>query len=455
MFKMVNLSPFYARFLGSSVIYTDKQSEFAKMKVKNLIYKIGIMVWGMMLFIACSNDSSDDGGANIDITPSARTETWMVTIEPEFVLADADKPAHRVAPVKEAVNDKGERVATFDSLAVNNVVLKEGWRYKLKIAANLSVDDLGSSAYTFTSMKIEDMAYVGIKKDNMKEVVMDVTPIRVLPKNSEETWSYETLCGQVVDSDEKIDMMMGEINGLDYKEFYGKDNLYRIRIVASITPSSKPIYEGKQQRVRLVKVVRKSIIEKDSIVYADASGMNVDPAPSVSNSQYGDFEMVWSANGKEIGKGILHAELNNTSTFGLFMDAENNMTKFFVDSIFKKDFKTMEPQKVTVEKDGVTYNAYLQYAYVGYSSDSYYYNIKNWQYTAIAKIDDMFYQFTPIPDYEKSSMSYDTKAKQWMGVITIKQVDLCEAYRIPPPWTEKYVMSPPLKIVFSTTKKIK
>jgi hypothetical protein len=61
----------------------------------------------------------------------------------------------------------------------------------------------------------------------------------------------------------------------------------------------------------------------------------------------------------------------------------------------------------------------------------------------------------PIPDYEKSSMTYDIKAKQWLGVITIKQVDLCEAYRIPPPWTEKYVMSPPLKIVFSTTKKIK
>ena len=284
---------------------------------------------------------------------------------------------------------------------------------------------------------------------------MDVFPIRVLPKNSEETWSYETLCGQIVGTNEKFDMMMGEINGLDYKEFYGKDNLYRLRIKATITPSEKPIYEGKQQRVRLVQLVRKSVIEKDSIVYEDALDKNVDPNSSVSDSQYGDFEMVWSANGKEIGKGILHAELNNTSTFGLFMDADNNMTKFFVDSLFNKDFKTMEPQKVTFEKDGATYNAYLEYGFVGYSSDAYYYNIKNWQYAAIAKIDNFFYQFTPIPDYEKSSMTYDIKAKQWLGVITIKQVDLCEAYRIPPPWTEKYVMSPPLKIVFSTTKKIK
>ena len=452
---MVNLLSFYARFFEFAVIYTDKQSEFAKMEVKNLIYKIGIVIWSMILFVACSNDSSDDSEAKIDVTPSARTETWTVTVEPEFVLADADRTAHRVAPVKEAINDKGERVATFDSMAVNNVVLKEGWRYKLKIAANLSVDDLGSSAFTYTSMKIEDMVYVGIKKDNMKEVVMDVFPIRVLPKNSEETWSYETLCGQIVGTDEKIDMMMGEINGLDYKEFYGKDNLYRLRVVVSITPSEKPIYEGKQQRVRLVQVVRKSVIEKDSIVYADALDKNVDPNSSVSDSQYGDFEMVWSANGKEIGKGILHAELNNTSTFGLFMDAENNMTKFFVDSLFKKDFAIMEPQKVTFEKDGATYNAYLEYGFVGYSSDAYYYNIKNWQYTAIAKIDNLFYQFMPIPDYEKSSMTYDIKAKQWLGVITIKQVDLCEAYRIPPPWTEKYVMSPPLKIVFSTTKKIK
>ncbi len=456
MFKMVNLRTFYARFFEFAVIYTDKQSEFARMELKKLIYIIGIVVWSVILFVACSNDSSDNSGANIDTTPSARTETWMVTIEPEFVLADADKAAHRVAPVKEAIDDKGERIATFDSMAVNNVVLKEGWRYKLKIAANLSVDDLGSSAYTFTSMKIEDMTYVGIKKANMKEVVMDVFPIRVLPKNSEETWSYETLCGQIVGTDEKLDLMMGEINGLDYKEFYGKDNLYRLRIIASITPSEKPIYEGKQQRIRLVQLVRKSVIEKDSIVYADASGI-ADNSPSVNDSQYGDFEMVWSANGKEVGKGILHAELNNTSTFGLFMDAENNMTKFFVDSLFKKEFNTMEPQKVTFEKDGATYNAYLEYGFVGYSSDAYYYNIKNWQYAAIAKIDNTFYQFTPIPDYEKSSMTYDTKAKQWLGVITVKQVDLCEAYMIPPPWTEKYVMSPssPLKIVFSTTKKIK
>ena len=48
--------------------------------------------------------------ANVDITPSARTETWTVTIEPEFVLTDADRTAHRVAPVKEAINDKGERI---------------------------------------------------------------------------------------------------------------------------------------------------------------------------------------------------------------------------------------------------------------------------------------------------------------------------------------------------------
>ena len=453
---MVNLLSFYARFFDFAVIYIDKQSEFAKMEVKNLIYKIGIVIWSMILFVACSNDSSDDSEAKVDITPSARTETWTVTIEPEYVLTDVDKTTHRVAPVKEAINDKGERIATFDSMAVNNVVLKEGWRYKLKIAANLSVDDLGSSAFTYTSTKIEDMVYVGIKKDNMKEVVMDVFPIRVLPKNSEETWSYETLCGQIVGTDEKIDMMMGEINGLDYKEFYGKDNLYRLRVVVSITPSEKPIYEGKQQRVRLIQVVRKSVIEKDSIFYVDALDKNADPNSSVKDSQYGDYEMVWSANGKEIGKGILHAELNNTSTFGLFMDAENNMTKFFVDSLFKKDFTIMEPQKVTFEKDGATYNAYLEYGFVGYSSDAYYYNIKKWQYAAIAKIDNTFYQFTPIPDYEKSTMTYDTKAKQWLGVITVKQVDLCEAYRsIPPPWTEKYVMSSPLKIVFSTTKKIK
>ena len=416
---MVKFLLFYARFFEFAVIYTDEQSEIVKMRMKNLIYKIGIMVWSLMLFAACSSDSVDDTSAIIDPNPSPRTETWMVTIEPEFVLTDVDRAAHRVAPVKEAIDDKGQRVATFDSLAVNNVILKEGWRYKLKIAANLSVDDLGSSAFTFTSMKIEDMVYVGINKDNMKEVVMDVIPIRVLPKNSEETWSYETLYGKIVGTDQKIDMMMGEINGLDYKEFYGKDKLYRLRIVASIT--------------------------------------HVDPAIPVSDSQYGDFEMVWSVNGKEIGKGILHAEQNSTSTFGLFMDAENNMTKFFVDSLYKKDFKTMEPQPVIFDYEGATYNSTLKYVNVGYSDDALYYDIKEWKYKAIAKIDDMFYQFTPMPDYEKSILYYDKKVKQWAGVIPIKQVDLCEAYRIPPPWTEEYKMSAssPLTIKFSTTKKIK
>lgn len=408
-----------------------------------------------MLFAACSSDSIDDTSAITFPDSSPRTEIWTVTIEPEYVLADADRAAHRVAPVKEAIDDKGQRVATFDSLAVNNVILKEGWRYKLKIAANLSVDDLGSSAYTFTSMKIEDMVYVGINKDKMKEVVMDVIPIRVLPKNSEETWSYETLCGKIVGTDEKIDMMMGEINGLDYKKFYGKDKLCPLRILASITPSPKPIYEGKQQRIRLIRVLRPLTIESDSIIYAD--GVNADPTTPVSDSQYGDFELVWSANGKEIGKGILHAEQNNASTFGLFMDAENNMTAFFVDSLFKKEFKTMEPQKVIFDFEGAPYNSILQYVYVGYSDDANYYNIKDWQYKAIAKIDDMFYQFTPVPDYEKSILYYDKKVKQWAGVIPIKQVDLCEAYRIPPPWTEEYKMSAssPLTIKFSTTKKIK
>lgn len=408
-----------------------------------------------MLFAACSSDSIDDTSAITFPDSSPRTEIWTVTIEPEYVLTDADRAAHRVAPVKEAIDDKGQRVATFDSLAVNNVILKEGWRYKLKIAANLSVDDLGSSAYTFTSMKIEDMVYVGINKDKMREVVMDVIPIRVLPKNSEETWSYETLCGQIVGTDEKIDMMMGEINGLDYKKFYGKDKLCPLRILASITPSPKPIYEGKQQRIRLIRVLRPLTIESDSIIYAD--GVNADPTTPVSDSQYGDFELVWSANGKEIGKGILHAEQNNASTFGLFMDAENNMTAFFVDSLFKKEFKTMEPQKVIFDFEGATYNSILQYVYVGYSDDANYYNIKDWQYKAIAKIDDMFYQFTPVPDYEKSILYYDKKVKQWAGVIPIKQVDLCEAYRIPPPWTEEYKMSAssPLTIKFSTTKKVK
>jgi len=195
----------------------------------------------------------------------------------------------------------------------------------------------------------------------------------------------------------------------------------------------------------------------------DATTIDTDQNTVGSNSQdsqYGDFEMNWMSSTEDgksqvIGKGILHAGLNNTSTFGLFMDAENNMTKFFVDQVFKEDYKTMEPQEVTVDDDWATYNSVLQYGFIGYSSDAYYYNIKNWQYSAIAKIDVSFYQFTPIPDNEESSMTYDMKAKQWMGVITIKQVDLCEAYRIPSPWTEKYVMSPPLKIVFSTTKKIK
>ena len=83
---MVKFLLFYARFFEFAVIYTDEQSEIVKMRMKNLIYKIGIMVWSLMLFAACSSDSVDDTSAIIDPNPSPRTETWMVTIEPEFVL---------------------------------------------------------------------------------------------------------------------------------------------------------------------------------------------------------------------------------------------------------------------------------------------------------------------------------------------------------------------------------
>ena len=174
--------------------------------------------------------------------------------------------------------------------------------------------------------------------------------------------------------------------------------------------------------------------------------------------QFGDFEMVWTYNGKEIGKGILHAVLDRYSTFGMSMDSENNMTNFFVDICYDKDFQTMEPQKVTFDIDDYyIYNAYLKWSFTGYSSDTYSYNINNLSYQAVAKIDGRLYQFQPIPDYEKSTMTYDPREKVWKGVIMIIQIDFGEINddASSTPQMEKYILSPMLKIEFNTTKRIK
>jgi len=425
------------------------------MKKTEVLYRLGMAFMGLFMLAACSGDSVEalpsDGPEEV-----GRTETWTVTIEPEYVLADADKSAHRVAPAMEAVDGKGNRIATFGRLEVADIALDEGYRYNLQIEAKLNSSNQGSSAYTYKLRKLIDKTYVGFSNVGRREVMMDVVPVRMKPKDETASWSYETLCGYIEGSDEKIDMLMGEIQGLDYKEFYGSGKMNRLRISASITPSSRPIYEGKQQRIRLIQVLSKDTQEKDSIVYVDSSGSKDTIPPASTNPQYGDFEMVWSANGVEIGKGVLHAEINSSSTFGIYMETESNMTKFFVDSVFKKPFKTFEIQKVTFDVGAATFNSAIQYSFVGYSSDAYYYNIKDWKYTAIARIDGEPYQFQPIVDYEKSSMTYDSKSKQWLGAITIKQVDFSQAYYVPsPPWTENYPMKPVLKIVFNTTKKIK
>lgn len=453
MLKCTNFLGFYTRFFTFAVISTDERFKRIVMKQNCLIYIIGV-IFSLLVFASCSSDSGDETAIEND--SSTRTETWNVIIEPEYVLTDTDKSAHRVTSVMEGVDEKGDRIATFGPLDIDGIELLEGYRYKLQLAAKVSSTELSNSSKSFRLSKILEKTFVGVSQQDKREVEMEITPVRVKPKDQEQTWSYETLCGKIIGTDEKIDMLMGEIWGLDYKEFYGNNALNRLLVKVSITPSAKPIYEDKQQRIRLIQVLSKDALWKDSVVYMDSSG-NIDPeASATQDPQFGDFELSWSFNSKKIGKGVLHAENNNASIFGLIMDAENNMTKFFVDSIFKKPYATMEPQKVTFDIDDAVYNGALQYGFVGYSADAYYYNIKDWKYMAIAKIDGTYYQFVPIVDYENSSMAYDMKAKQWLGVITIKQVDFSQAYYVPsPPWTEKYVMSPPLKLVFSTTKKIK
>ncbi len=425
------------------------------MKLYSSIFKIGVMLLGFWMLMACSSDSSEEQ-KRAEEEDNERTEIWNVLIEPEYVLADVDKNAHRVAPAMEAVDKDGKRIATFSKDEINGIILEEGYHYNLQIEAKLNSNTQGSSAYTYRLKNIIDKSYIGINNTSRREVKMQIAPVKVLPKDEKASWSYERLCGYIEGSNEKVDMLMGEIQDLDYKEFYNNKSMNRVRIIASITPSERPIYEGKNQRIRLISILNKETQQTDSIVYENSSS-TIDTIPSPTNNpQYGDFEMVWSANGAEIGRGVLHAELNGTSTFGIYMETENNMTKFFMDSIFKKPYKTYEIHKVTFDVGNATYNSALQYSYVGYTADAFYYNIKDWKYYAIAKIDDTSYMFQPVADYEKSTMTYDQKTKQWLGAIIIKQIDFSEAYYVPtPPWTEKHVMSPPLKIVFNTTKKVK
>ncbi len=455
MFKNLKIKTRHARFRDFVVIKIDSDEIASTMKVYSLLYRIGVLLLGFWMFMACSSDNSEVQEPAED-PDSERTETWNVIIEPEYVLIDVDKNAHRVAPAMEAVDKEGKRLATFIKDEVNGIILEEGYRYDLQIEAKLNSNTLGKSAYTYKLKNIVDKSYVGINHTSRREVKMQIAPVKVLPKDEKESWSYERLCGYIEGSDEKVDLLMGEIQGMDYREFYNNSKMNRVRVIASITPSSRPVYEGKNQRIRLISILSKETQQTDSIVYSNSTNTK-DTIPSpTNNSQYGDFEMVWSINGSEIGRGILHAELNSTSTFGIYMETENNMTKFFVDSIFKKPFNSFEIHKVTFDVGNATYNSALQYTYVGYTADAFYYNIKDWKYHAIAKLDDTSYMFQPVVDYEKSTMTYDSKTNQWLGAITIKQIDVGQAYIVPtPPWMWNYPMSPPIKIVFNTTKKVK
>jgi hypothetical protein len=236
------------------------------MEMKQKLLALMLMCGGG-LFSACTleNDDTDEF--------KPKTETWTVTIEPEYVFGGSYWGAYTgLTWQMEAKNDQGERVGTFFLDEIDGFTFEEGYRYKLKIDATTTDPRIvDNSAYTFKLKKILSREYIGIRTEGRREVTMDVRTVLLLPPNPYSSIGYYYLCGQTLDGSEKLDMGLGEIYGVDYDQFLHYDDAgnlqkYGYRMRLSITPSESPVYQDHHYRIRLEELISKKELQTDSVV---------------------------------------------------------------------------------------------------------------------------------------------------------------------------------------------
>ena len=205
------------------------------MKQKFLI--ILMMAVGL---VACALD--DEAGTKWE----PKTETWTVTIEPEYVMGHSWWGAYSGIGVQMVgANEEGKRVGAFYLGEIKGFTFEEGYRYKLRIEA------------TTTDPRM-----------------MDVQMVLMLTPDPASSRGFYFLSGKSVDGGETLDMGIKEIYGAKYEMFRKYDETaedihrYICRMRLSITPSEEPVYAGHNYRIRLEELISQREIADDSCAVA-------------------------------------------------------------------------------------------------------------------------------------------------------------------------------------------
>lgn len=172
---------------------------------------------------------------------------------------------------------------------------------------------------------------------------------------------------------------------------------------------------------------------------------------------YGKYEMDWQIDGLGSSKGILFAENRDgiTNQFHAYIDPAVGLSQLIMD----KSFSVKADSIMTFYGPRLNqpFNCMIRRKFVGFSKESYYYTIADFNCFFCAYVDNVTYAYDLLIDTDLSTMLYDSKKEQWSGVIFANkiQVDKSINNAIPlPDDVSYYNLENPLKLVFSTTKKI-
>lgn len=243
------------------------------MKMKQKFLAI-ILMLGAGMFTACTFDDFESEPSNW----RPKTETWTVNIEPEYVFGSSSWGGFNVYSLQmEAVNEKGERVATYNPHEINGFTYEEGYRYRLKIDAT-TTDPMIMDApnYTFQLKEVLSKEYVGIRTEGRREVTMDVRRVAMSHPNPMSSEGFYYLCGKTIDGSETLDMGNEEILGCQVKMFRETDEnhhyqTYKCRMRLSITPSERPVWGSHEYRIRFLELLSMEELPSDSIVTASSA----------------------------------------------------------------------------------------------------------------------------------------------------------------------------------------
>lgn len=241
--------------------------------MKQIEMKQKFLVIMLMLTVgltACSLDDEESDGRKY------KTETWDVTIEPEYILGRS-YGGYYPSFNMEARFEDGRYKGSIAPSEIAGFTFEEGYRYKLKIEAK-SPDPMvyDGPGYTYKLKELLSKEYVGISTEGRRDVTMDVRTVRMLPPDGDSSQGFYYLCGKTRDGSEKIDMGFQEIYGMDYNQFFESamrtesdvSERYSCYVQLSITPCERPIFDNHQYRIRMEHMLGQSRLAGDSIVVA-------------------------------------------------------------------------------------------------------------------------------------------------------------------------------------------